>query len=39
MYAIITNGSISKYVNHPKPLVIGDVQYPARIFSAWTASE
>ena len=39
MYAIITDGSISKYVNHPKPLVIGDVQYPARIFSAWTASE
>ena len=39
MYAIITDGSISKYVVHPKPLVIGDVQYPARIFSAWTASE
>ena len=39
MYAIITDGSISKYVVHPKPLVIGDVQYPARIFSAWTKSE
>jgi hypothetical protein len=39
MYAIITDGSISKYINHPKPLVIGDVQYPARIFSVWTASE
>ena len=39
MHAIITDGSISKYVNHPKRLVIGDVQYPARIFSAWTASE
>jgi len=39
MYAIITDGSISKYVNHPKPLVIGDVQYPAKIFSVWTASE
>ena len=39
MYAIITDGSISKYVSHPKPLVIGDVQYPARIFSAWTANE
>jgi len=39
MYAIITDGSISKYINHPKPLVIGDVRYPARIFSAWTASE
>jgi len=39
MYAIITDGSISKYVNHPKRLVIGDVQYPAKIFSVWTASE
>ena len=39
MYAIIKDGSISRYVNHPRPLVIGDVQYPARIFSAWTASE
>ena len=39
MYAIIKDGSISKYVNHPKPVTIGDVQYPARIFSAWTASE
>ena len=39
MHAIITDGSISKYINFPKPLVIGDVQYPARIFSAWTASE
>ena len=39
MYAIITDGSISRYVNHPRPLVIGDVQYPAKIFSIWTASE
>jgi len=39
MYAIITDGSISKYINHPKPLVIGDVRYPARIFSVWTANE
>ena len=39
MYAIITDGSISKIINNPKPLVIGDVQYPARIFSVWTASE
>ena len=39
MHAIITDGSISKYINYPKPLVIGDVQYPAKIFSVWTASE
>ena len=39
MYAIIKDGSISQYVNHPKALVIGYVQYPAKIFSIWTASE
>ena len=39
MYAIITDGSISRYINHPKAITIGDVQYPAKIFSAWTASE
>ena len=39
MHAIITDGSISKFVNYPKPLVIGDVRYPARIFSVWTANE
>ena len=39
MYAIITDGSISGYINYPKPITIGDVQYPAKIFSIWTASE
>jgi len=39
MYAIITDGSVLKYINHPKSLVIGDVRYPAKIFSLWTASE
>ena len=39
MHAIITDGSISKIINYAKPLVIGDVRYPAKIFSVWTASE
>ena len=39
MYAIITDGSVSRYINHPKAVTIGDVQYPAKIFSLWTASE
>ena len=39
MHAIITDGSISKIINYPKRLVIGDVQYPARIFSVWTVNE
>jgi len=39
MYALITDGSISKFINNPKALVIGDVQYPAKIFSLWTNAE
>ena len=39
MYAIIEDGSISRYINYPKAMTIGDVQYPAKIFSAWTANE
>ena len=39
MYALIKDGSISKYINHPKSLVIGDVQYPAKIFELWSGSE
>ena len=39
MYAIITDGSISRYINKPKAVTIGDVQYPANIFSIWTASQ
>ena len=39
MYAIVTDGSISRYVNHPKAITIGDVQYPAKIFSIWSKSE
>ena len=39
MYALIKDGSISKYINHPKSLVIGDVRYPAKIFELWSQSE
>ena len=39
MYAIIEDGSISRYVNYPKAVTIGDIQYPAKIFSIWSKSE
>ena len=39
MYAIVEDGSISKLITNPKSLVIGDVRYPAKIFSVWSASE
>jgi len=39
MYALVTNNEITKFINHPKSMVIGDVRYPAKIFSVWSASE
>ena len=30
---------ITKFINHPKSLVIGDVRYPAKIFQLWSSSE
>ena len=39
MYALITDGSISKFINNPKAMVIGDTQYPAKIFQLWSTSE
>ena len=34
MYALVTNNEITKLINNPKSMVIGDVRYPAKIFSA-----
>jgi len=39
MYALITDNEITKLITNPKSMVIGDVQYPAKIFSIWSASE
>ena len=39
MYALITDGSIAKYLNGNKGITIGDIQYPRSIFNLWTASE
>ena len=39
MYAIVTDNEITKLINNPKAMVIGDVRYPAKIFSLWSASE
>jgi len=39
MYALVEDGSISKIITNPKAMVIGDVRYPAKIFSVWSASE
>ena len=39
MYALVENNEITKLITNPKSLVIGDVRYPAKIFSVWSASE
>ena len=40
MWALVTDGSITKIINQPKPLVIGDTQYSRNIFSfRWTNEE
>ena len=39
MYALVTDNEITKFINYPKSMVIGDVQYPAKIFQLWSTSE
>ena len=39
MWALVESDSITKLINNPKSMVIGDVQYPAKIFQLWSASE
>ena len=39
MYALITDGSIAKYLNGNRGVTIGGIQYPQNIFTLWTAAE
>ena len=39
MYAIVEDNEITKIITNPKSMVIGDVNYPAKIFSVWSQSE
>jgi len=39
MYAIVEDNEVKQIITNPKSLVIGDVRYPAKIFSVWSASE
>ena len=39
MYALVEDNNITKLINNHKSIVIGDVRYPAKIFSVWSASE
>ena len=39
MYALVTDGTITKYFNNPKGFTLGDLQYPADIFMKWSVEE
>ena len=39
MYALITDGSIAKYLSGNRGLTIGSIQYPRDIYSKWTEAE
>jgi hypothetical protein len=39
MHALVENNEITKLITNPRSIVIGDVRYPAKIFSVWSSSE
>ena len=39
MYALVTDGTITKYFSYPKGFTLGDNQYPADLFMKWSVEE
>ena len=39
MYALVEDNEIKKIITNPKPMIIDDVQYPAKIFQLWSETE
>ena len=39
MWALIESNSITKTFNRPKGFTLGDIQYPASIFTLWSQAE
>ena len=39
MYALVIDGTITKYFSYPKGFTLGDLQYPKDIFMKWSVSE
>ena len=39
MYALVTDGTITKYFSYPKGFTLGDLQYPKDIFTKWSKLE
>ena len=39
MFALVTDGSITKHFSGNRGITLGDIQYPKQIFTLWTKSE
>ena len=39
MWALVQNNEISEVFKNPKPITIGDVNYPSNIFSLWSSDD
>jgi len=39
MYALVQDGSITKYLSGNRGITLGDIQYPRDIYSKWTEAE
>ena len=39
MWAKVESGSVTEIYTRPKPITIGDVQYPKNIFELWSEAE
>jgi hypothetical protein len=39
MYAVVENNNITQFINYPKSIIIGEVRYPAKIFTMWSKAE
>jgi hypothetical protein len=39
MWGIVQDGSITKLINNPKGMVIGDIRYSRKIFELWSKAE
>ena len=39
MHALVELGKITKYFSYPKGFTLGDLQYPADIFTKWSVAE
>ena len=39
MYALVEDNEVKQIITNPKPMIIDDVQYPAKIFQLWSKAE